>query len=88
MAESAGQGAADLTGDAERAAILFRDIDAFDFGAAILCVRRIEPDQPFPRPVAGDLLGGDLRPRQREPLLSRPRKTLLTFSMSSKDETP
>ena len=36
MAEGAGQRAADLAGDAERAAIDLGDIDAFDLGAAIM----------------------------------------------------
>ena len=62
MAERAGQRAADLARDAERAAVLLGDIDGLDFLAVV------ETEQPFARAVDRDLLGHDLGPRQREAL--------------------
>ena len=67
MAERATERAADLAGNAQRAAIGLRDIDAFDVVRPIRQFAR-EPQQPFARAVDRDLLGGDLRPRQREML--------------------
>src|SRR4029078_4473399 len=62
MAKRAGERAADLARDAERAAILFGDIDGLD----LLAVG--QPEQPFARAVDRDLLGHDLGTRQREDL--------------------
>ena len=60
MAERAGQRAADLARDAQRAAVFLGDIDGLD----LLAVGK--PKQPFARAVDRDLLGHDLGPRQRE----------------------
>ncbi len=62
MAERAGQRAADLARNAQRAAVLFGDIDGLDFLAVV------ETQQPFARAVDRDLLGHDLGPRQVEVL--------------------
>jgi hypothetical protein len=65
VAELAGQRAADLARDAERAAPLLGDVDGLDLGAAIVRAGRRQPQQPFARAVDRDLLGDDLGPRQR-----------------------
>ncbi len=54
MAEAAGERAADLARDAQRAAVLLRDVDRLHLLAVI------EAKQPFARAVGGDLLGDDL----------------------------
>src|SRR3546814_1740020 len=59
VAEAAGQGAADLRGDAERAARLLRDVDGLD----LLPVG--EAQQPLARAVFGELRRRDLRPVDR-----------------------
>ena len=60
VTEAAGERAADLARDAERAAVLLGDIDGLD----LLAVGKAE--QPFAGAVEGDLLGHDLRPREGE----------------------
>ena len=67
MAERAIERAADLTGNAQRAAVGFGDVDALDLtGPAVGFAGK--PQQPLARAVDGDLLRGDLRPRRREML--------------------
>jgi hypothetical protein len=66
VAEGAGQRAADLARDAERAAIDLGDVDAFDLGAAITRAGRGHPDQPFAGAVGRNLLGCDLWQVERE----------------------
>src|SRR3546814_20304616 len=56
MAEPAGERAADLGGDAQRAAILLRDVDGLD----LLAVGHLQ--QPFGRTVEAVLAAGLLRP--------------------------
>ena len=58
MAEAAGQGAADLRGDAQRAAVAFRDVDGLD----LLPV--VEAQQPFAGAVDRDARRRDRRPAQ------------------------
>ena len=60
VAEGAGQRAADLARDAERAAVALGDIDALDLGAAVARARRRHADQPLAGAVLRDLLGDDL----------------------------
>ncbi len=69
MAERAGQRAADLARDAERAAVAFRDIDAFDQMRPLACVFAGKLEQPFAGAVGRHLLGHDLRPVEREMLV-------------------
>src|SRR3546814_15149722 len=59
MAELAGEGAADLAGDAERAAVFLGDVDRLD----LLAVGKAE--QPLARAVLGDLGQGDVRTAHR-----------------------
>ena len=66
VAERAGQRAADLARQAQRAAVGLRDVDALDLVRALAGVLARQPQQPFARAVGGDLLGHDLGPRQRE----------------------
>ena len=61
MAEGAGERAADLAGEAERAAPLLRDVDRLHLDRAAGAARR-KAQQPLARAVLGDLLGDDLRP--------------------------
>jgi hypothetical protein len=65
VAEGAVERAADLAGDAERAAIGFGNVDALDLGAFVVPADRGQPDQPFARAVRRDLLGDDLWTGQR-----------------------
>ena len=57
-AEGAGQGAACLRGDAEGAAVVFRDKDGFDAVAAVVA------ENPFACAVAGGFVGDDGREAQ------------------------
>ena len=66
VAERAGERAADLARDAERAAVGVGDIDAFDFVRTLALRLARQPQQPFARAVDRDLLGHHLGPRQRE----------------------
>src|SRR5690606_7730860 len=59
------QGAADLARNAERAAVDFGDINRLDLRRQRLPAPTRHPQQPFARAVDRDLLGDDLRPRQR-----------------------
>ena len=65
MAEGAGQRAANLRRNAQRAAIAFRDIDAFDLRALVFGVERCKADQPFARAIGGHLLGHHFRAGKR-----------------------
>ncbi len=60
MAERAGERAADLARDAERAAVFLGDVDGLDLLAVF------EPKQPFPGTVDRDLFGDDFGSRQRK----------------------
>ena len=60
VAERAGQRAADLAGDAQRAAVGFGDVDRLDLGRARLMAALGKPQQPFARAVGRHLLGDDL----------------------------
>src|SRR5262249_55849582 len=75
VTERAGERAADLAGDAKRAAVGLGNVDAFDlvWPLAQNPVRMFagEPQQPFARAVDGDLLGHDLGAREREMLFER-----------------
>ena len=61
VAERAGERAADLARDAQRAAIVFGDVDGLDSPC-----RRASAQQPFARAVDRHLLGDDLRPVEGE----------------------
>ena len=49
----------------KRAAIGFRDVDALDLVRPLALMLAGQPQQPLARAVDGNLLGHDLRPRQR-----------------------
>ena len=66
MTERAIQRAADLGGNAQRAAIGFRNIDAFDFMRLFELVAARQPQQPFAGAIVGNLLGGHLGARDGE----------------------
>ena len=68
MAEGAVQRAADLAGDAERAAVRFGDVDALDLRALVEGMGRGHPHQPLPRAVGRHLLGDNLGPGEGEAL--------------------
>ena len=61
VAEGAGERAADLAREAERAAAFLGDVDGLDLDRPAGAARR-KAQQPFARAVLGDLLGDDLRP--------------------------
>ena len=65
VAECAGQGASDLAGETERAAVGLGNVDALDLVRLSARVPVRQPQQPLARAVDGSLLGHDLRPRQR-----------------------
>ena len=65
MAKRAVEGAADLARDAERAPVGFGNVDAFDLRALVEAMRGRHAQEPLARAVGGDLLGSDLRPRER-----------------------
>ena len=65
VAERAGQRAADLARDAQRAALGLGDVDGLDLGRLALAPLRRQPQQPLARAVDRHLLADDLRPRQR-----------------------
>ena len=67
VAERAVERAADLTGNAQRAAVGLGDVDALDVVGQPVELAR-QPDQPFARAVDRDLLGDDFRPRRGETL--------------------
>ena len=46
VTERAGEGASDLAGDAQGAAVFFRDIDGFDL-VALAALVGVKPKQPF-----------------------------------------
>src|SRR6516162_5314904 len=71
VAECAVQGAADLRGDAQRAAVGLRDIDAFDLMRPLVAVAARQPQQPLAGTVAGGLLGHNLRAVDGETLGER-----------------
>src|SRR5579871_6290061 len=60
VAEAAGERAADLRGDAKRAAPFLGDVDRLDLDRPAGAARR-EAEQPFARAVLRDLLGDDFR---------------------------
>ena len=70
VAERAGQRAADLRGDAQRAAAFLGDIDGLDLDRPAGAARR-KAEQPFAGAVVRDLLLDDLRPGDREMSLER-----------------
>ena len=57
------QRAADLRGDAQRAAVGFRDVDALDLMRFLEAVAARQAQQPFTGTVAGNLLGDHLGTR-------------------------
>ena len=61
VTERAGERAADLARDAQRAAIGLGDVDRFDLRGARLASALGQPQQPLARPVGRHLLGDDLR---------------------------
>src|SRR4029079_15660560 len=61
VAKTAGQGAADLTGDTQGAAILFGDVDSLDLLAAAIRIG-CHAKKPFARAVGRELLSDDLGP--------------------------
>ena len=65
VAEAAGERAADLARQAERAAAFLGDVDGLDLDRPSGAARR-KAQEPFPGAVFRDLLGDDLRPRQCE----------------------
>ncbi len=68
VTEGTGQRAADLTGNAERAAALFRNVDGLDLDRTARTPRR-KAQQPLAGAVVGDLLLDDIRTRDGEMLL-------------------
>ena len=70
VAERAVQRAADLRGNAQRAAVGFRNIDALDFMRLLDAVAARQSQQPFAGAVVGDLFGDHFGTRHRE-MLSR-----------------
>ena len=81
VAERAIERAADLAGNAQRAAVGFGNVDAFDLVRPAVGLAR-QPQQPFARAVDRNLLGGDLGPRQGEMLRQRARAVPSTASSS------
>ena len=71
VAERAGERAADLARQAERAAVGLRDVDALDLVRALARDLARQPQQPLAGAVDRDLLGHHLGPRQREMLVER-----------------
>ena len=61
VAERAGERAADLARDAQRAAVGLGNVDGLDLGGARLVAADGQPQQPLARAVDRHLLGGDLR---------------------------
>ena len=85
VAERAGEGAADLARDAQRAAIDLRNVDALDLGALVERTRRGHADEPLARAVLRDLLGDDRRAVEGVDRGERAwRRPLPTFVMASK----
>ena len=60
VAEGAGERAADLARQAERAAAFLGDVDGLDLDRPAGAARR-KAQQPLPRAVLGNLLGDDFR---------------------------
>ena len=88
VAERAGERAADLARDAQRAAIVLGDVDRLDLGRARLMAALGEPQQPFARAVGGDLLGGDLGAGEGVGAASVARSSFETSDIWSKDVAP
>ena len=65
VAERAGERAADLARDAQRAAVGLGDVDGLDLGGALLVAADGQAQQPLAGAVDGHLLGCDLGPGQR-----------------------
>src|SRR5439155_10145657 len=61
VAERTVQRAADLRGNAERAAVGFGNVDALDLVRLLERIAARQPQQPFAGAVAGNLLGDDFR---------------------------
>jgi hypothetical protein len=76
MAEQAGQRAADLARQAERAAIGFRNVDALDQVRLLAGMLGRKAQEPLARAVDRDLLGVHLRTREREVLVEHRAKGL------------
>jgi hypothetical protein len=64
VAERAGQGAADLTRDAQRAAVGLGNKHGLDLRRPGIVPAPLQPQEPFASAVGGDLGGSDLGPRQ------------------------
>src|SRR5262249_26246011 len=71
VAERASERAANLTGEAKRAAVRLRDINAFDLMRSLERVLAGQAQEPFARATGRDLLGNDFGTCQREMLLER-----------------
>ena len=69
VAERAGQRAADLRGNAQRAAVGFGNIDALDLMRLLEGIAARQPQQPFAGAVVGDLLGDHFGPVDGKMLL-------------------
>ena len=65
VTERAIQRAADLRGNAQRAAVGFRNVDALDFMRLLDAVAARQAQQPFAGAVVGNLLGDHLRDARR-----------------------
>ncbi len=70
VAEGAIERAADLARNAQRAAVGFRNVDAFDFVRRAAMLAR-KPKQPFARAVDGNLFGRDFGALKRKALRQR-----------------
>src|SRR5262249_17009133 len=69
VAERAIQGAADLAGETERAAVRFRNVDGLHLMGTLVYLLAGKPQEPFARAVRRDLLRHDLRSGQCEMLI-------------------
>ena len=75
VTECAGERAADLARDAQRAALGVGDVDALHLVRTLALYFARQPQQPFARAVDGNLLGHDFGARQRETLAPARRAT-------------
>ena len=88
VAERAIQRAADLRGNAQRAAIGFRNIDALDLMRLLDQIAARQAQQPFAGAVGGDLLGDHFGARDGEMRFERARISLEMLVISSKFRAP
>ena len=86
VAEGASERAADLAGDAQRAALGVGDIDALDFVRSARLRLARQPQQPFARAVDRNLFGHHFRALQREVLGQGARSSFDTLVMASNGE--